>query len=65
MRNWRAGWIGRLLRIHSPSAHAAETCWCIGTKHELVIPNFMTKSQALGDMEAYYRYISEIADKDK
>jgi hypothetical protein len=27
-RPWRAGWLGRLLKVHSPSAHAAGKCWC-------------------------------------
>jgi len=26
---WRAGWLGKLLGIHSPSAHGLlGTCWC-------------------------------------
>lgn len=27
-RGWRAGWLGRLLRVHSPSGHDLGTCWC-------------------------------------
>lgn len=38
-----------------------ENCWCIGTKRELVLPDsFMTKSRAMADMEAYYRYVGYI-----
>jgi hypothetical protein len=25
---WRATWIGRLLRLHSPSAELLGQCWC-------------------------------------
>lgn len=25
---WRATWVGRLLRLHSPGAHLFGACWC-------------------------------------
>lgn len=30
MTGWRLGWLGRLLRVHSPSGHLSLTygCWC-------------------------------------
>lgn len=28
MSDWRAGWLGRLLRTHLPAAHAWGRCWC-------------------------------------
>jgi hypothetical protein len=60
---WRAGRIGKFLGIHSPTAHAMETCWCLGSKRELPNPEeFATKSKALRAMEDYYRYVSALDD---
>lgn len=61
-RNWRAGRIGWVLGIHSHTAHVMETCWCIGTKREKVIPNLYTKSRVMADLESYYRFISTVLD---
>ncbi len=27
-RDWRSRWLGRLLGVHSPSAHYLGRCWC-------------------------------------
>jgi hypothetical protein len=54
-------WLARVLSIHSPTQHALETCWCIGTKRELIVPGLYTKTQVLADMSAMAAYFEAIA----
>lgn len=62
-RKWRSGWLGKILNIHAPSAHAFDECWCIGTKREIVVPEgFATASKAMADMGAFYRFVSDALD---
>jgi hypothetical protein len=40
-----------------------ETCWCLGTRHEMENPpRFYTKSQALADVKAMTGYFDEVLD---
>lgn len=62
------GWAGQFLNIHLPTAHAFETCWCIGTKRELKVPDtFYTKSKAMADLKTINDYfgIALAADRIK
>jgi hypothetical protein len=55
------GWAGWFLNIHLPTAHAMETCWCIGTKRELKLPDtFYTKSRAMADLVAINNYFAAV-----
>lgn len=62
-RNWRNSWLGRILGIHSPTAHAMEECWCRGTKRELKDPpGFATVSRVQTDIAAYLLFVNQALD---
>ena len=49
---WRAGWCGRLLRLHSPGAEAFGLCWCQRGQRWDAVAGFMAGvAQAVDEQE--------------
>jgi hypothetical protein len=67
---FRNGWrrtrfghfVHRFFGIHDVVGHTKKDCWCKRTKREVVGSNFLTASQTPADIEAFYRYLSVIAE---